>query len=362
MNFRRDCLLKLQGVMVVACSFLLAGVALAQDAKKAKSAAVPTPAAGSTLAKVLKQGNLKCGVSQGLPGFSNTDAKNNWSGIDVDVCRGVASAIFGDSKKVTFTPLSAKERFTALQSGEVDVLSRNTTWTLSRDTSLGFDFAGVTYYDGQGFLVNKKLKVDSVKKLGGATICVQTGTTTELNLEDYFKSQGMKYKLVTFENNDETVSAYDAGRCDSLTSDQSGLYALRTKLKQPNEHVVLPEVISKEPLGPAVRHGDNAFGDIVRWTLYVMVEAEELGVTQGNVDDVKKKTKNPVIRRMLGLDGDLGSKLGLSKDFGYQILKQVGNYGETFERNLGKSTPLKIERGLNALWTQGGLQYAMPLR
>ncbi|MCY4443370.1 MAG: amino acid ABC transporter substrate-binding protein [Proteobacteria bacterium] len=329
-----------------------------KDEKKKESQA----AAGATLASVKKAGFLKCGVSQGLPGFSSTDAKNNWTGLDVDFCRAVAAAVFNDPTKVKFTPTSAKERFTALQSGEVDLLSRNTTWTASRDTALGFDFAGVTYYDGQGFLVPKKMKITSAKQLEGATVCVQTGTTTELNLADYFKSNNMKYKHVAFETNDEVIKAYEAGRCDAFTTDRSGLYSTRTKMKKPNDHMVLGDVISKEPLGPVVRHGDNQWGDIARWTVYVLVEAEELGVTQGNVDAQKKSTKNPVVRRLLGLDGELGNKLGLDNSWSYQVLKHVGNYAEVFERNLGMSTNLKIERGLNALWSAGGLMYAMPIR
>ena len=348
-------------IMALACGLLLAsGVSLAEDKKDKKKAEVSKEkmqAAGTTLGKVQKAGFVKCGVSQGLPGFSNTDAKNNWSGIDVDVCRGVAAAIFNDPSKVKFTPTSAKERFTALQSGEIDILSRNTTWTISRDTSLGFDFAGVTYYDGQGFLVNKKLGVKDAKGLAGATICVQTGTTTELNLADYFKFHNLKYKLVALETNDETVAAYDAGRCDAITSDRSGLYAMIQKLKKPTEHMVLADTISKEPLGPVVRHGDNQWGDIVRWTLYTLVEAEELGLTKANVDQMKKTSKNPVVRRVLGVDSDMGAALGLSAAWSYQIIKHMGNYGEIFAKNLAGQ-----ERGLNSLWNQGGLQYSMPLR
>ncbi|OOV36746.1 amino acid ABC transporter substrate-binding protein [Candidatus Synechococcus spongiarum LMB bulk10D] len=336
----------------------------AKDKKDAKSKAAQemTTSQGSTLEAVKKNGHVKCGVSKGLAGFSNPDAKNNWSGLDVDFCRALAAAIFNDPSKVTFTPTSAKERFTALQSGEVDLLSRNTTWTISRDTSLGFDFVGVLYYDGQGFMVNNKLKVKSAKELNGATVCVQTGTTTELNLADYFKSNGMKYKLVAFENDDEVVKAYDAGRCDVLTTDQSGLYAVRTKLKKPEDHVVLPDVIAKEPLGPLVRHGDHGWADLARWTFNALVEAEELGITQGNVDMMKKSAKSPLVRRFLGLDDNLGGKLGLSKEWAYQVVKHLGNYGELFEKNLGAKTPLKMARGLNALWTDGGMQYALPMR
>lgn len=316
---------------------------------------------GGTLDNVKKNNALRCGVSQGLPGFSSPDDKGNWKGIDVDFCRAIAAAVLGDAGKVKYSALSAKERFTALQSGEIDVLSRNTTWTLIRDTSLGLDFVGVTYYDGQGFMVRKSKKISSAKQLNGATVCVNTGTTTELNLADYFRGQKMKYKIVAFEKTDEVIAAYDAGRCDAYTTDQSGLFSERNKLKVPGDHLILPEVISKEPLGPAVRHGDNQWGDVARWVLYAMLEAEELGVSSANVEEMKKDP-NPGIRRLLGLEGDMGKNLGLSNDWAYQIIKQVGNYGESFERNLGATTPLKITRGQNALWKNGGLQYAMPIR
>ncbi len=318
-------------------------------------------ASGQTLAQVKKKGFLQCGVSQGLSGFSNPDAKNNWTGIDVDVCRAIASAVFGDASKVKYTPLSAKERFTALQSGEIDVLSRNTTWTLVRDTSLGLDFAGVTYYDGQGFMVREKLGVKGAKELDGATICVNTGTTTELNVADYFRANNLKYKLVAYEKDDEVVAAYDAGRCDAYTTDQSGLYANRIKLKNPAEHIILPEIISKEPLGPVVRHGDNQWGDVVRWSLYALLEAEELGITSANVD-AQLKSPNPSIKRLLGTEGDTGKDLGLAKDWAYKIVKNVGNYDEIFQRNLGSASPLKIARGQNQLWNKGGLHYPMPVR
>ena len=332
--------------------------------KKATATGSSMAGKGTTLAQVMKDGFLKCGVSKGLAGFSNPDDKNNWSGLDVDLCRSIAAAIFNDPSKVKFTPTSAKERFTALQSGEVDILSRNTTWTLSRDTTLGFNFAGIIYYDGQAFLVNKKkyAGVKSAKDLDGATFCVRTGTTSEINLADYFKKEGMKFKMVAFENEDETVKAYEAGRCDATTSDQSGLYAMKTRLKNPDDHLVLPEVIAKEPLGPVVRHGDDQWLDIVKWSLYALIEAEELGITQANVDQMKATTKNPVARRLLGVDDNVGAKLGLKKLWAYQIIKHVGNYGEIFENNLGQSTALKIDRGLNALWKDGGLQYAMPMR
>ncbi|MCB0415874.1 MAG: amino acid ABC transporter substrate-binding protein [Bdellovibrionales bacterium] len=318
-------------------------------------------ATANTLAEVQKRKYVKCGVSQGLPGFSNPDSKNQWTGIDVDVCRAIAAATLGDAKKVKFIPLSAKERFTALQSKEIDILSRNTTWTLMRDTSLGLDFAGVTYYDGQGFMVRKKSGIKSAKQLNGATICVNQGTTTELNLADYFKANKLKYKMVVFEKSDEVVAAYDAGRCDAYTTDMSGLYAQRLKLKNQNDHIILPEVISKEPLGPVVRHGDNQWGDIVRWTIYAMVEGEELNITRDNIKTMKS-SKNPNVKRLIGIDGNLGKNLGLPQNWAFNILSQVGNYGEVFENNLGSKSPLKIKRGLNALWKDGGIMYSMPVR
>ncbi|MCP5117885.1 MAG: amino acid ABC transporter substrate-binding protein [bacterium] len=323
--------------------------------------AVSGAANAATLDDVKRKGHVQCGVSQGLPGFSNPDEKGNWAGIDVDVCRGMAAAIFGDASKVKYTPLSAKERFTALQSGEVDVLSRNTTWTLVRDTALGLDFVGVNYYDGQGFMVRKALGVKSAKELDGASVCVNIGTTTELNLSDFFRANNITFKPVVFEKADEVVAAYDAGRCDVYTTDRSGLAAQRVKLKNPDEHVVLPEIISKEPLGPVVRHGDSKWGDIVRWTLYAMLEAEELGVSSGNADKMKD-SKNPSIRRLLGVEGDLGKNLGLESAWAFNIIKQVGNYGESYDANVGPKTSLKLERGTNALWKDGGLQYSMPLR
>ncbi len=318
--------------------------------------------AGAIFDGVKQKGFVQCGVNVGLAGFSNPDDAGDWSGIDVDICRALAVAVFGDPKAVKFTPLTSKERFTALQSGEVDVLSRNTTWTLNRDSAQGLDFVGVTYYDGQGFMVPKSLGVKSALELDGASVCVQTGTTTELNLADYFRANNMSYTPVVFERGDEARTAYDQGRCDTLTTDQSGLYAERIGLAKPDDHIVLPEVISKEPLGPAVRHGDNQWGDAVRWTLYALLEAEELGINSQNVDDEKANSTNPNVRRLLGVEGDMGQGLGLPADFGYQVVKQMGNYGEIFERNIGMGSPLKIERGLNALWTDGGLQYAMPVR
>ncbi len=317
--------------------------------------------AGATLDTIKKNGFIKCGVSDGLPGSSFADEKGNYSGIDVDVCRAAAAAVFGDATKVKFTPLTAKERFTALQSGEIVLLSRNTTWTSSRDSAQGMNFTGVTYYDGQGFLVNKKLGVSSAKQLDGATICINAGTTHELNLSDYFRANKTKFTPLTYEKSDESAKSLEAGRCDVLTSDQSQLYAQRIKLAKPDDYVVLPEVISKEPLGPVVRHGDDDWFDIVKWALYTMVNAEELGVNSKNVEEMKKST-NPDIKRLLGVEGDKGKDFGLANDWMAAVIKQVGNYGEIFDRNVGAGSPLKIQRGLNALWNQGGLQYAPPLR
>ena len=327
----------------------------------AAAAFVASAAQAGTVDDVKRKGHVQCGVSQGLPGFSNPDQKGNWTGIDVDVCRAVAAAVLGSADKVKYTPLSAKERFTALQSGEVDVLSRNTTWTLVRDTALGLNFAGVNYYDGQGFMVRKDLGVKSAKELKGASVCVNIGTTTELNMADFFRGNKMEYKPVVFEKADEVVAAYDSGRCDVYTTDQSGLAAQRLKLKDPNAHMVLPEVISKEPLGPVVRHGDDQWLDIVKWTLYAMLEAEEFGIDSKNVDSMKS-SDNPGIKRLLGTEGDIGGNLGLDKEWAYRIVKQVGNYGESFNAHVGPNTPLQLPRGVNALWKDGGLQYAMPVR
>jgi general L-amino acid transport system substrate-binding protein len=299
-------------------------------------------------------------VNTGLPGFGNPNAKGEWTGFDVDYCRAVAAGIFGDATKVKFTPLDASQRFTALQSGEVDVLIRNTTWTMSRDTTLGLKFAGVNYYDGQGFMVRKSAGVKSIKELGGAAICVQNGTDTQLNMADYFRSHHIPYKPVSFEKLTEAIAAYDAGRCDAWTTDASGLAATRLQLAKPDDHVILPEIISKEPLGPVVRQGDDQWFNIVKWTHYALLDAEEHGVTRANVDEMKKLT-NPAIRRLLGVDGNFGKGIGLDRDWAFNIIKALGNYGEIFERNLGMSSPLKIKRGLNALWNDGGLQYGMPI-
>jgi general L-amino acid transport system substrate-binding protein len=319
------------------------------------------PASAQTLKTIKDRGMLSCGVSQGLPGFSAPDDKGNWTGLDVDICRAIAAAIFDDPTKVKFVPTSAKDRFTALQSGEVDVLSRNTTWTLSRDTALGANFTGVTYYDGQGFMVKKSLKVNSALELSSASVCVQTGTTTELNLADYFKSNNMKYEVIAFGTLEETVKAYESGRCDVYTTDMSGLYASRLKLTNPADHVVLPEIISKEPLGPMVRHGDDQWFDIVKWTLFAMINAEEMGVTQKNADEMAKSDK-PDLKRAFGTDGNFGEQLGLTKDWFSRIIKAVGNYGESFDRNVGSGSKLQIARGVNQLWNKGGIQYAPPIR
>lgn len=327
----------------------------------AAAALVSTAANAGTLDDVKKKGYLQCGVTTGLAGFALPDSNNKWAGLDVDVCRAVAAAVLGDSNKVKFTPLTAKERFTALQSGEIDMLSRNTTWTLSRDTSMGLNFAGVNYYDGQGFLVTKALGVKSALELDGASVCIQAGTTTELNLADYFTEKGMKYSAITFDTSDQTRQGFEAGRCDILTSDQSQLYALRTKMKDPSASMVLPEVISKEPLGPVVRQGDDQWFNIVKWTLNALITAEEMGITSANVDKMKSSS-NPGIKRLLGVSGKMGPMMGLGNDWAYNVVKQVGNYSESFERNIGMGSPLKIARGLNAQWSKGGLLYAPPIR
>ena len=314
-----------------------------------------------TLSKTIKQYYVKCGVSQGLPVFSNADAAGNWTGIDVDVCRAVAAAVLGDSGKVKFAHLTAKERFTALSSGEVDVLSRNTTWTLSRDADLNLTFVGVNFYDGQGFMVRKSSGITSTNAFkNGISVCTNTGTTTELNMRDFFNSKKISYEPVAFEKADEVVQAYDAGRCDTYTTDKSGLAAQRTKMKNPDEHIVLPETISKEPLGPAVRHGDQVWEDIVRWSLFAMIEAEEYGITSANADSLKT-SENPQIKRLVGSEGELGALLGLGNDWSLNIIKQVGNYGESYKRNIA-DTGILPDRGPNNLWTKGGLLYVAPAR
>src|SRR3954466_4155937 len=327
----------------------------------AAMAVAATAASAQTLNTVKSRGMLNCGANGTLGGFGLPDAQGNWTGLDVDYCRAVAAAIFNDASKVKFVALTAKDRFTALQSGDVDLLARNTTWTSSRDTSLGLNFTAINYYDGQGFLVRKGLKVNSALELNDAAVCVQQGTTTELNLSDYFRANKMKVKTVTFATADEAIKAYDSGRCDAFTTDASGLYAERLRLAKADDHIVLPEIISKEPLGPSVRHGDDQWFDIVKWTHFAMVTAEELGVTKANVDE-QMKSANPDVKRLLGTEGNYGEQLGLTKDWGYRIIKHVGNYGEIFEKNVGQGSPLKIARGLNGLWTKGGLQYAPPIR
>lgn len=319
--------------------------------------------AGKTLDSVKQKGVLSCGVNAGLGGFGIADSAGKWTGFDVDFCRAVAAAALGDANKVRYVPLNAAQRFTALQSGEIDLLSRNTTWTMSRDTQLGLSFGVTTFYDGQGFLVPTKLKLKSAKQLKGATVCVQSGTTTEKNLADYFRSQKMSYKPVVYEDLKALIAAYAEGRCQVFTSDASQLAAIRANdMKNPADHVILPEIISKEPLGPAVRRGDEDWSTLVNWVHFAMLEAEELGITSQNVEQ-KKADTNPGVQRLLGQgNNDFGKAVGVDAAWAARVIQQVGNYGEVFERNVGKNTPLKLNRGQNALWTQGGLQYAPPIR
>jgi general L-amino acid transport system substrate-binding protein len=315
--------------------------------------------AQSTLNAVKSKGFVQCGVNTGLAGFSQPDSRGEWKGLDVDMCRAVAAAVFGDAKKTRYSPVTTQQRFTALQSGEIDVLTRNTTWTITRDTSLGLNFAGVNFYDGQGFMVPKKLGVTSAKQLNGATICVQPGTTTELNLADYFRANRMSFKPVVIDKLEEVNNAYFSGRCDVLTTDVSGLVSVRgSRAPNPADHVILPEVISKEPLGPVVRHGDDQWFDIVKWSLNAMIEAEELGLSSKNIDQQMSST-NPSIQRFVGATGDIGKMLGIDNRWAYNLVKQVGNSGESFEENL---KPLGVDRGVNELWTKGGILYAPPLR
>jgi len=339
------------------------GAALAAGVAAAVAFAPGAQAQGAgTLAKVKAAGVLTCGVSTGVPGFSAPDAQGNWTGLDVDVCRAVAAVALGDGTKVKFVPLSSQQRFAALQSGEIDILSRNTTWTLSRDTSLGLNFAPVTFYDGQGFMVPKKLGVKSAKELNGATVCVQPGTTTELNLADYFRANKMEFKPVVIADLAEVEAAFFAGRCDVYTTDASGLASTRSaRAGNADDYIILPELISKEPLAPAVRQGDDEWFNLAAWTVAALVQAEELGITKANVEE-QKKSDNPEVKRVLGVTPGMGKALNVSEDWVVNAVKAVGNYGEIFERNVGRNTPLKLERGLNALWTKGGLQYAMPIR
>lgn len=323
--------------------------------------ATATAAYADTLADVKAKGYLQCGVTGGVAGFSAPDANNNWTGLEVDFCRAMAAAIFNDPDAVRYTPLTSQERFTALSAGEIDVLSRTTTWTMSRDTQLGISFAGTMFYDGQGFMVRKAEGITSAKDLSGAAICIESGTTTELNAADYFAANGMEYNAVVFVDQDEVVKAYEDGRCDVYTTDRSALASERSKFAVPEDHVILPEIISKEPLGPVVRQGDELWFKLARWTYYALLEAEELGVTQANVDEMLG-SDNPAIKRLLGVEGDFGTALGLTKDWAYQIVKHIGNYGESYERHVGPNTPIGLARGLNALWKDGGIQYAMPIR
>ncbi|RAI43267.1 amino acid ABC transporter substrate-binding protein [Rhodoplanes roseus] len=318
-------------------------------------------ATAATLDNIKARGSLNCGANGQLPGFGMPDAQGIWTGFDVELCRALAAAVFNDPQKVKFVALTAKDRFTALQAGDVDVLIRNTTWTLSRDTQLGLNATAINYFDGQGFIVRKSLKLNSALELNDAAVCVQQGTTTELNLSDYFRANKMRLKSVTFATLDESLKAYDTGRCDAYTTDASQLYGVRLKLAKPEDHVVLPEIVSKEPFSSFVRHGDDQWFDIVRWSLFAMLNAEEFGITKANVDE-QAKSDNPEIKRLLGSEGNFGEQLGLTKDWVIRIVKGVGNYGEVFERTIGQGTALKITRGQNALWTKGGLQYAPPVR
>ena len=319
--------------------------------------------AGKTIDTIKARGQLVCGVNTGLAGFAAADSQGNWSGLDVDYCKAVAAALLGDASKVKYVPLNAQQRFTALQSGEIDLLSRNTTWTLTRDASLGMHFVGVTYYDGQGFMVPAKGKIKNAKQLKGATVCVQSGTTTEKNLTDFSRANNLAIKPVVFEKQEASTSAYFTGRCQAFTTDASGLASIRNKeAKVPAEHLILPELISKEPLGPSVRRGDDEFFAVTKWVLFALLEAEEYGITQANVDAMKAKTDDPVIGRILGGTEDTGKLLGLDKDWAARAIKATGNYGEIFERNVGPTSPLALPRGINKLWNKGGIQYAPPIR
>lgn len=321
-----------------------------------------TAQAGAVLDAVKRKGHIDCGVSDGLPGFAEADAEGRYRGLDVDFCRAVAAAVFGDAEKVRFHPLAAKDRFTEVQSGEIDLLSRHTTWSSSRDSALGLNFVGVILFDGQGFLLDRKLGATTLEQLGGTRICVQAGTTSELNLAEQFRARGLKYTPITYDNSGESAEALESGRCDLLTSDRSQLHAQRSRLKNPENYLVLSEVISKEPLGPAVRQGDEEWFDIVRWTLFALINAEELDIDSANVEAQARNSKNPDVARLLGKTGEYGSDLKLKRDWVVKIISQVGNYGEIFERNLGKHSPLGLERGLNQLWTRGGLHFAPPVR
>ena len=323
--------------------------------------ATATAAYADTLSDVKAKGYIQCGVTGGVAGFSAPDANNNWTGLEVDYCRAMAAAIFNDADKVRYTPLTSQERFTALSAGEIDVLSRTTTWTMSRDTQLGINFVGTMFYDGQGFMVRKADGITSAKDISGAAVCIESGTTTELNAADFFAANGMEFSTVVFVDQDEVVKAYEDGRCDVYTTDRSALASERSKFANPDDHVILPEIISKEPLGPVIRQGDDLWLNIARWTYYALLEAEELGVTQANVDEMLG-SDNPAIKRLLGVEGDFGTPMGLTKDWAYQIVKLIGNYGESYERHVGPNTPIGLARGLNALWRDGGIQYSPPIR
>ena len=318
-------------------------------------------ASAQTLAQVKERGQVLCGVTPSVAGFALPDQQGNWTGLDVDYCRGIAAAVLGDAKKVKFVPVDTATRFEALKSGAIDVLVRVTTWSLARDSSQGLDFEATNYYDGQSFMVRKKLNMKSAAELDGASICVQQGTTTELNLADYFRTNKLKYEGIAFKTGDEIVSAYESGRCDAYTTDASALAAQRLRLSAPDDHMILPAAISKEPLASSVRKGDSQWATIVRWVHYAMLDAEENGVTSKNVDEMMKST-NPEVKRMLGVEGKFGEGLGIGNDWVVNIVKQVGNYGEVFDRNVGEGSPLKLPRGLNALWNMGGLQYGPPIR
>jgi len=322
----------------------------------------PAVAAKSTLAKVKARGHLICGVSQGLPGFSIKDKKGRWSGFDVDFCRAVAAAVLGKAGKIKLRPLTSQERFAALKSRKIDILTRNTTWTLSRETEQRVKFAGILYHDGQGFMMRQNLGVKNALELDGVTACLNTGTTTEANINDFFQSRGMQFTLKSFEKSDDALAAYQDGECDVYTADHSALYAQRSRLETPSKHMILPAIISKEPLGPAVRHGDDQWLEIVKWTLFALINAEEQGVTSANALKLSRESKTPAIRRLLGVEGEIGKKLGLDEKWAFRAIRQVGNYDEIFERNLGGKTALKIDRGVNALWTRGGILYAPPIR
>ena len=337
---------------------------LAASALLAVGALTTLPAmAGKTIDAIKARGQLICGVNPSLPGFSAADSQGVWAGLDVDVCKAIAATVVGDASKIKWVPLNASQRFAVLQSGEIDILSRNTTWTLTRDASLGLHFTGTTYYDGQGFMVPAKGKIKSAKQLKGATVCVQSGTTTEKNLSDYSKANGLAIKPVVFDTQEATNKAYFAGRCQAYTTDASGLASVRNKeASKPEDHLILPELISKEPLGPSVRRGDDEFFAIAKWVVYALIEAEEYGITQANVDQMKADSKDPVVQRILGTSEDTGKLLGLDKDWAYRAIKASGNYGEIFERNVGPKSALKLPRGVNNLWSKGGLVYAPPVR